>query len=93
MVKSRQESATIYAENGRAELAAQENAEIAVINEFLPRQMDEAAVIAAAKAAIASTGAASVRDMGKVVNALKAAHPGQMDFAKASAIVKGLLAG
>jgi uncharacterized protein len=93
MVKSRQESATIYADNGRAELAAQENAEIAVINEFLPRQMDEAAVIAAAKAAIASTGAASVRDMGKVVNALKTAHPGQMDFAKASAIVKGLLAG
>ena len=76
MVKSRQESATIYAEDGRAELAAQENAEIAVINEFLPKQMDEAAVIAAAKAAIASTGAASVKDMGKVVNALKAAHPG-----------------
>lgn len=93
MVKSRQESATIYAEAGRAELAQQENAEIAVINEFLPTQMDEAAVIAAAKAAIASTGAASVRDMGKVVNALKAAHPGQMDFAKASAIVKGLLGG
>ncbi len=93
MVKSRQESATIYAENGRAELAAQENAEIAVINEFLPRQMDEAAVIAAAKAAIAATGAASIKDMGKVVNALKTAHPGQMDFAKASAIVKGLLAG
>jgi uncharacterized protein len=93
MVKSRQESATIYAEAGRAELARQENAEIAVINEFLPAQMDQAAVIAAAKAAIASTGAASVRDMGKVVNALKAAHPGQMDFAKASAIVKGLLAG
>ena len=76
MVKSRQESATIYAEAGRAELAEQENAEIAVINEFLPKQMDEAAVIAAAKAAIASTGAASVKDMGKVVNALKAAHPG-----------------
>src|ERR1700690_3361666 len=93
MVKSRQEAATIYADNGRAELAAQENAEIGVINEFLPRQMDEAAVIAAAKAAIASTGAASVRDMGKVVNALKAAHPGEMDFAKASAIVKGLLSG
>jgi uncharacterized protein len=93
MVKSRQESATIYVEAGRAELARQENAEIAVINEFLPKQMDEAAVIAAARAAIASTGAASVRDMGKVVNALKAAHPGQMDLAKASAIVKGLLAG
>ncbi len=86
-------SATIYAEAGRAQLAEQENAEIAVINEFLPRQMDEQAVIAVAKAAIASTGAAGIRDMGKVVNALKAAHPGQMDFAKASAIVKGLLAG
>src|SRR5271155_1030096 len=92
MVKSRQESAAIYAGAGRAELAAQENAEVAVINEFLPKQMDEAAVTAAAKSAIAATGAASVRDMGKVVNALKEAHPGQMDFAKASALVKGLLA-
>ena len=64
-----------------------------MIGEFLPKQMDEAAVIAAAKAAIASTGATSIKDMGKVVNALKAAHPGEMDFAKASAIVKGLLAG
>jgi uncharacterized protein len=93
MVKSRQESAAIYAEAGRAELAAQENAEVAVINEFLPKQMDEAQVTAAAKAAIAATGAASVKDMGKVVNALKEAHPGEMDFAKASAIVKRLLAG
>lgn len=92
MVKSRQESAAIYAEAGRAELAAQENAEVAVINEFLPKQMDEAAVTEAAKAAIAATGAASVKDMGKVINALKEKHPGQMDFAKASAIVKGLLA-
>jgi uncharacterized protein YqeY len=93
MVKSRQESAAIYTEAGRAELAAQENAEVAVINEFLPKQMDEAEVTAAAQAAIAATGAASVRDMGKVVNALKEAHPGEMDFAKASAIVKRLLAG
>jgi uncharacterized protein len=93
MMKSRQESALIYAEAGRKELAEQENAEIAVIGEFLPKQMDEAAVTAAAKAAIASTGAASIKDMGKVVNALKTAHPGEMDFAKASAIVKGLLAG
>jgi uncharacterized protein YqeY len=93
MVKARQESAAIYAGAGRAELAEQENAEIAVINAFLPKQMDEAAVIAAAKAAIASTGATSVKDMGRVVNALKTAHPGQMDFAKASAIVKGLLSG
>jgi uncharacterized protein YqeY len=93
MVKSRQESAAIYAGAGRAELAAQENAEVAVINEFLPKQMDEASVTAAAKTAIAATGASSVKDMGKVVNALKEAHPGQMDFAKASAIVKSLLAG
>jgi uncharacterized protein len=93
MVKSRQESAAIYAQAGRAELAAQENAEVAVINEFLPKQMDEAAMTAAAKAAIAATGAVGVKDMGKVVNALKASHPGQMDFAKASAVVKSLLTG
>jgi uncharacterized protein len=93
MVKSRQESASIYAEAGRAELAAQEDAEVAIINEFLPKQMDETEVTAAARAAIAETGAASVKDMGKVINALKEAHPGEMDFAKASAIVKSLLAG
>ncbi len=93
MVKSRQESAAIYREAGRVELAEQEEAEIAVINEFLPRQMDEAAIAAAAKAAIASTGAAGMRDMGKVVAALKEGYPGQMDFAKASQIVKSLLNG
>ena len=93
MVKSRQESATIYAEAGRKELVDQENAEIAVIGEFLPKQLDEGAVIAAAKSAIASTGATSIKDMGRVVNALKAAHKGEMDFAKASTIVKGLLSG
>ena len=83
--------AAIYAEAGRHELAAQENAEVAVISEFLPKQMDEAQVTAAAKAAIAASGAAGVKDMGKVIAALKEAHPGQMDFAKASAIVKNLL--
>ena len=93
MVKTRQESAAIYAEAGRAELAAQENAEVAVISEFMPKQLDEAEVTAAARAAIAATGAASVKDMGKVINALKEAHPGEMDFAKASAIVRTLLAG
>jgi uncharacterized protein len=93
MVKSRQESAAIYAQAGRAELAAQENAEVVVINEFLPKQMDEGEVTAAAKAAIAATGATSVKDMGRVINALKEAHPGQMDFAKASALVRRLLAG
>ncbi len=93
MIKSRQELAAIYAQAGRTELAAQENAEVAVINEFLPKQMDEAEVTAAAKAAIAATGATSVKEMSKVVNALKEAHAGQMDFAKASAIVRSLLAG
>lgn len=91
MVKSRQESLAIYQQAGRQDLAAQESAEIAVINEFLPKQMDEEQVKAAAKAAIADTSAASLRDMGKVVNALKERYPGQMDFAKASAIVKALL--
>jgi hypothetical protein len=91
MAKTRAESLAIYKENGRDDLAAQESAEIAVINEFLPKQMDDAAVSEAARAAIADTGATSVRDMGKVVNALKEKYPGQMDFAKASGIVKGML--
>jgi uncharacterized protein YqeY len=91
MVKSRQESMTIYQQAGRQELADQESAEIAIISEFLPTQMDESAVKTAAEAAIAQTGAASIKDMGKVVAALKDAYPGQMDFAKASAIVKSLL--
>ena len=87
MVKSRQESMEIYDKNGRPELAQQEREEIAIIQEFLPRQMSEDEV----KAAIAATGAASIKDMGKVVGALKAKFTGQMDFAKASAVVKGLL--
>jgi uncharacterized protein len=91
MVKARQEAVVLYREAGRAELADQESAEIAVINEFLPKQMDEAAVTAAVEAAIASTGAVGMRDMGKVVTALKERYPGQMDFTRASAVVKGLL--
>ena len=91
MLKTRQETLTIYQQAGRTDLADQESAEIAVIGEFLPKQMGEAEVMAAAKAAIASTGAASLKDMGKVVAALKEGYPGQMDFAKASAIVKALL--
>ena len=91
MVKTRQETLAIYQQAGRTDLAAQESAEIAVIGEFLPKQMGEAEVMAAAKAAIASNGAASLKDMGKVVAALKETYPGQMDFAKASAIVKALL--
>jgi uncharacterized protein len=92
MVKTRQESLAIYEQAGRRDLAEQERAEIAVINEFLPKQLDDAAVKAAAVAAIAAIGATSIKDMGKVVGALKAKYPGQMDFAKASAIVKALLA-
>ena len=80
MVKSARNRRRSTSDNGRAELAAQEEAEIAVINEFLPKQMDEAAVIAAAKAAIAATGAASMRDMGKVVAALKDDYPGPDGF-------------
>ena len=93
MVKSRQESLAIYSEAGRKALADQESAEIAVISEFLPKQMDDDAIAAAAKAAIALVGAAGIKDMGKVVNALKEAYPGQMDFGKASGVVKGMLTG
>ena len=91
MVKSRQESLDIYEKNNRPELAAQEKGEIEVISSYLPKQMDEAAAAAAIKAAIAETGAASMKDMGKVVGALKAKYTGQMDFAKASAAVKAAL--
>jgi uncharacterized protein len=91
MVKTRQESLAIYQQAGRTDLADQEQSEITIISEFLPKQMDEAAVEAAIAAAIAETGAASIKDMGKVVAALKAKYPGQMDFAKASVVVKGSL--
>ena len=91
MVKSREESRDIYAKAGRDELARQEAEEIAIIQEFLPRQMAEADVAAAIDAAVAETGAASIKDMGKVVAALKAKFTGQMDFAKASMVVKAKL--
>ena len=93
MVKTRQESLAIYEQAGREDLASQERAEIAVINEFLPKQLDEGAVKTAASAAIADVGASGMKDMGKVIAALKAKYPGQMDFAKASSIVKALLTG
>jgi uncharacterized protein YqeY len=93
MVKQREESARMYDDGGRAELADKERAEIAVIREFMPRQMDEAEVTAAAAAVIAELGATGVRDLGKVMAALKERHAGQMDFGKASGVAKGLLAG
>jgi len=88
MIKQREESEKIYAEAGRAELAKQEGEEIAIIREFLPVQLSEADVQKAVADAIAQAGAASVKDMGKVMAALKASYAGQMDFAKASALVK-----
>lgn len=93
MVKSRQESLAMYEQAGREDLAAQERSEIAVIQDFLPAQMSEDDVKAAIAAAIAETGAASMKDMGKVVGALKAKFTGQMDFARASALVKAALNG
>jgi len=91
LIKQRQESVELYEKGGRAELAKQERDEIEVIKTFLPQQMSEAEVKAAIAEAIKSTGAASVKDMGKVIGALKSKHAGQMDFAKASALVKGML--
>jgi len=93
MIKQRNESIALYEKGGRADLAEKEKAEIAVIERFLPQQMDEAAVEAAVREAIAAAGATSVKDMGGVMAALKAKYAGQMDFAKASAAVKKALAG
>jgi uncharacterized protein len=93
MVKQRQESIAIYAQAGRQELADGEQAEVDIISGFLPKQMDEAATKAAIAAAVAEAGAGSMKDMGKVVAVLKAKYTGQMDFAKASQMVKAALGG
>jgi uncharacterized protein YqeY len=93
MIKQRNESVVLYEKGNRPELAEKEKAEIAVIERFLPKQMDEAAVAAAVAEAVASTGAKTVKDMGGVMAVLKAKYAGQMDFAKASAAVKKALAG
>ena len=91
MIKQREELEKIYTQAGRAELAQQESEEIAIIREFLPRQLSEADIQQAIGAAIAEAGASSVKDMGKVMATLKARYAGQMDFAKASAMVKAKL--
>ena len=91
MVKQRRDSIEQYSNGGRPDLAAVEQAEIAIIEAYLPKQMDDSAVAAAVAAAIAETGAASVKDMGKVMGVLKAKYAGQMDFQKASAAVKAAL--
>ena len=93
MIKQRQESVDIYDKAGRKELADQERSEIEIIRAYLPKQMSEAEAKAAIAEAIKTTGAASVKDMGKVMAALKQAHAGKMDFGKASGLVKSLLAG
>lgn len=93
MIKQRQESIAIYDANGRPELADGERGEVAVISSYLPKQMSDEEIKAAIEEVIAETGAASVKDMGKVIGALRAAYAGQMDFAKVSPMVKGLLGG
>ncbi|AYO82874.1 MULTISPECIES: GatB/YqeY domain-containing protein [Methylobacterium] len=92
MIKQRTESASVYEQGGRPELAANERAEIAIIEAFLPKQMDEAEMKAAVDAAILETGAAGQKDMGKVIAALKGTFAGRMDFGKASGLVKAALA-
>jgi len=91
MVKQRQESAKVYEEGGRLELAEKELAEVVVIEDFLPKQLSEAETEAAVKAAIAEVGAGSIRDMGKVMGVLKGKFTGQMDFGKVGPMVKDLL--
>ncbi len=91
MIKQRQESLRIYEEAKRDDLAAQERTEIEVISSFLPKQMDEAEVSAAIDAAVAETGAAGMKDMGKVMAVLKERYAGRMDFGRASGAIKAKL--
>lgn len=93
MIKQRNETATVYEQGGRPELAETERAEAAIVAGFLPQQMDEAETKAAIDSAIAETGAAGPKDMGKVIAALKGQFAGRMDFAKASGLVKAALFG
>ena len=93
MIKQRRDSIEMYEKGGRPELAAKEAKEIEVIESFLPEQMDETAMAEAIEAVIKDQGAASMKDMGPVMGTLKQAYAGQMDFAKASAMVKAKLTG
>ena len=93
MIKQRRESIALYRQGKRPELAQQEEEEIAVIESFLPQQMNDDQMAAAAKAAIAETGAAGVKDMGRVMGVLRERHAGVMDMARAGAIVRRLLPG
>jgi uncharacterized protein YqeY len=93
MVKSRRESVELYRQGHRPDLVDKEEAEITVIESFLPRQMDEAAMTAAVAEAVAETGAASIKDMGKVMAALRTKHATTLDMARAGAMVKARLSG
>ncbi|MCW2236373.1 GatB/YqeY domain-containing protein [Azospirillum canadense] len=93
MIKQRGESIKMYEQGGRPELAEQEREEIAVIEGFLPKQMSDEETTAAIRTVIGEVGAASIKDMGKVMAELKARHAGQMDFAKAGPVVKQQLSG
>ena len=88
MIKQRRESAALYEKGNRADLAEKEQCEIAVIESFLPKQMSEAETAAAIKAAIADTGAQGIKDMGRVMAALRERHAGVIDLARAGAVVK-----
>lgn len=91
MIKQRQESKDLYEKGNRADLAKQEGEEIAIIQAYLPKPMSDDEMKAAISAAIKETGAAGMKDMGKVIGALKGQYAGKMDFAKASGLVKGML--
>jgi len=91
MVKQRRDSVKAYEEAGRCELAEQENDEIDIIQEFLPKQMSDDEVKAACEAIVAELGATGLKDIGRCMGALKAKYAGQMDFAKASVMIKGML--
>jgi hypothetical protein len=91
MIKQRRESIALYQQGNRPELAQQEGEEIAVIESFLPQQLDDAGIETAVKAAIADIGASGVKDMGKVMAALRERHAGVLDMARAGAVVKRLL--
>lgn len=91
MIKQRRESIALYEQGRRPDLAQQERDEIAIVESFLPRQLDEGQIEAAAKSAVAETAAAGIKDMGRVMAALRERHAGAMDFSRAGAAVKRLL--
>lgn len=91
MIKQRQESKDLYEKGNRPDLATQEGEEIAIITAYLPKQMSDDEVKAAIAATMKETGAAGMKDMGKVIGVLRGKYAGKMDFAKASGLVKGML--